>query len=382
MSRDVLLKVRGGTTAEWAASTEGVNIKEFAFNTDTNELKIGRVSDAATFASLDPIGKPKSGSELPATGVINDLFYNTTDSMLYIWNGTTWKSTGIITQHLADIYTAASQTAQLSLTVKKGDFCTRSDTSKVYFNATGNNTAMSDWVMIADNANIINDLAGQGSTSVTWSADLLSTKFSDIGTSITGVLKESDLANGSLGTYKKIPALVRRTAEESDHGTTLGSTVFAAGVLIYDNGLKVADGTETLDNIHPFAVYPVQDTATHAIAKGCILHYTGEVWAALPPNTTQANYLKSAPDGSLSWDTPSGMPLPPEGTLDGTAYIYYEGEWKYISPPAVPTLSSNGTKVEEFILKITRTIVKSDSGTTVAVAPEWTNIIDGGDVSI
>lgn len=46
---------------------------------------------------------------------------------------------------VSDTYTAANETAQLALSVQKGDVCVRTDESKSYINTTGNNTAMSDW---------------------------------------------------------------------------------------------------------------------------------------------------------------------------------------------------------------------------------------------
>jgi len=376
MARNTLLTVRGGTTSQWAASTEGVNIRELVYNTETNELKVGRSADGSTFASLTPIGKPQSGPSLPASGFLNDLYYNTTDSMLYIWNGSMWKSTGITSQHLTDIYTVTSQTAQLNLTVKKGDVCKRDDLAYVYMNSTGSNSSMSDWVLIADNRNIINDVAGDGSTTVTWSADKLSDTFSSMQNQITGVLKESDLANGALGTYKKIPGMIRRAVEESDHGVSLATEVPAAGILVYDNGLKVGDGSTTIQSLKPLATFPDG-------SNGALLYHTGSLWGSLTPNSGQIRYLKAAADGTLSWDSlGTGLPLPPEGTLEGTLLIYLDGSWQYVQPDSLPVLSADGVVTEDLRLKLTRVSTKSGETTTVEVTASWTDVIDGGEILV
>jgi hypothetical protein len=45
-----------------------------------------------------------------------------------------------------DIFSAADETEQLALEVKKGDLCLRLDEHKTYISLTGENTSMSDWV--------------------------------------------------------------------------------------------------------------------------------------------------------------------------------------------------------------------------------------------
>jgi len=62
---------------------------------------------------------------------------------------------------ISDTYTAANQTAQLALTVQKGDVCVRSDLNESYINSTGNNTAMSDWVKLLTPTDAVTSVAGK-----------------------------------------------------------------------------------------------------------------------------------------------------------------------------------------------------------------------------
>jgi len=42
---------------------------------------------------LTPVGLPTAAT-LPSTGAVGQLFYNTTDSLVYQYNGTAWVSVG------------------------------------------------------------------------------------------------------------------------------------------------------------------------------------------------------------------------------------------------------------------------------------------------
>ena len=49
---------------------------------------------------------------------------------------------------IVDAFSAASQAAQLALTIHKGDVCVRTDLSQTFINQTGNNVSMADWLML------------------------------------------------------------------------------------------------------------------------------------------------------------------------------------------------------------------------------------------
>jgi len=49
---------------------------------------------------------------------------------------------------IVDAFSAASQAAQLALTIHKGDVCVRTDLSQTFINRTGNNVSMADWLML------------------------------------------------------------------------------------------------------------------------------------------------------------------------------------------------------------------------------------------
>jgi hypothetical protein len=45
---------------------------------------------------------------------------------------------------ITDTFTATTESAQLALTVQKGDICVRTDINKSYISKDGNNSTMSD----------------------------------------------------------------------------------------------------------------------------------------------------------------------------------------------------------------------------------------------
>ena len=67
---------------------------------------------------------------------------------------------------ITDTFVVASQTAQLALTVQKGDIAVRTDLSKSFINTTNNNTAMSDWQELMTPLNTILSVNGQTGTVV------------------------------------------------------------------------------------------------------------------------------------------------------------------------------------------------------------------------
>ena len=73
---------------------------------------------------------------------------------------------------IVDTYVAASQIAQLALTVQKGDICVRTDLSRTYINTTGNNAAMSDWQELSTPTDIITNVNGQTGTVILSTSDI------------------------------------------------------------------------------------------------------------------------------------------------------------------------------------------------------------------
>jgi len=64
---------------------------------------------------------------------------------------------------ITDTFVIATQSAQLALTVQKGDIAVRSDQNRTYINRTGSNTAMSDWQELStptDSILSVNGLTG------------------------------------------------------------------------------------------------------------------------------------------------------------------------------------------------------------------------------
>ena len=62
---------------------------------------------------------------------------------------------------ISETYTVADETAQLALTVQKGDVAVRTDENRSYINVTGNNTAMSDWQELLTPTDTILSINGQ-----------------------------------------------------------------------------------------------------------------------------------------------------------------------------------------------------------------------------
>ena len=67
---------------------------------------------------------------------------------------------------IVDTYVVTTQSAQLALTVQKGDVAVRTDLSKSYINQSGNNTTMSDWQELMTPINAILSVNGQTGTVV------------------------------------------------------------------------------------------------------------------------------------------------------------------------------------------------------------------------
>ena len=73
---------------------------------------------------------------------------------------------------ITDTFVAVSQAAQLALTVQAGDICVRSDQSRTYINATGNNTSMADWQELSTPVDQILTVNGHVGTVVLSTTDI------------------------------------------------------------------------------------------------------------------------------------------------------------------------------------------------------------------
>jgi len=102
---------------------------------------------------------------------------------------------------ITDTHEASSETAQLALTVQKGDVCVRTDLNKSYINTTGNNAVMSDWTELRTPTDAVLSVNSKTGAVVLNGTDVDLSSYSKPASS--GAIGSSDTIQAAIGKLEK-----------------------------------------------------------------------------------------------------------------------------------------------------------------------------------
>lgn len=211
-----------------------VDLSAFKDNTDEQTLSnVLSKGNSAANTIITGLGTPVAASDaatkayvdLELGGVERQLNKNTING--YVGLGSDGKIDQIYLPALTlnSTHTAASQAAQLGLSVNKGDIAIRTDVNKTYINTTGNNSSMGDWTELTSASNGVSSVNGSTgsvlldlSSILSQGSDAAGKKISSVGTPVN----DQDAA-----TKNYVDTRVGTIIDTDDQNMTLIGTVLS-----------------------------------------------------------------------------------------------------------------------------------------------------------